>query len=266
MLDRFNRKINYLRISVTDRCNLRCRYCMPDNDPRMLRHEDILRFEEIQQVVAVAAGSGISKVRLTGGEPLVRKDITDLVSMIASVPGVEDLSMTTNAVLLDRFALPLKAAGLQRINVSLDTVDPGKFREITRGGELSKVFQGIKAAKAAGLNPIKINCVVKKGAERKDTEAVAAYCEKNGLEIRYIQQMDLEKGDFAVVEGGTGGDCAQCNRLRLTSDGKIKPCLFSDLAYDIRELGIQPALEMALGNKPEKGSVNQQNLFHNIGG
>lgn len=266
MLDRFNRKINYLRISVTDRCNLRCRYCMPDNDPCMLRHEDILRFEEIQQVVAVAAGLGISKVRLTGGEPLVRKDITGLVAMIASVPGVDDLSMTTNAVLLDRFAIPLKEAGLQRINVSLDTVDPDKFREITRGGELSKVFQGIKAAKTAGLHPIKINCVVKKGAERKDREAVADYCAKNGLVIRYIQQMDLEKGDFAVVEGGTGGDCTQCNRLRLTSDGKIKPCLFSDLAYDIRELGIQPALEKALGNKPKEGSVNQHNLFHNIGG
>ncbi len=266
MLDRFNRKINYLRISVTDRCNLRCRYCMPDNDPRMLSHEDILSFEEIRQVVAVAAISGISKIRLTGGEPLVRKDITDLVAMIASVPGVEDLSMTTNATLLDRFADPLKKAGLQRINVSLDTMDTDKFREITRGGALQKVLQGIQAAKSAGLHPIKINCVVKKGAERKDADAVAAYCHQHGLDIRYIQQMDLERGDFAVVEGGSGGDCGSCNRLRLTSDGKIKPCLFSDLGYDIRELGIQAALEKALGNKPEKGSVNQQNLFHNIGG
>jgi len=266
MLDRFKRRINYLRISVTDRCNLRCRYCMPETDPCMLSHEDILRFEEIQQVVAVAAGLGISKVRLTGGEPLVRKDITGLVAMIASVPGVEDLSMTTNAVLLDRFALPLKEAGLQRINVSLDTLDAEKFREITRGGELHKVLQGIEAAREAGLHPIKVNCVVKKGAERKDAEAVAAYCQQQGLEVRYIQEMDLEKGDFAVVEGGSGGDCSSCNRLRLTSDGKVKPCLFSDLGYDIRELGIQRALEMALGNKPEKGSVNQQNLFHNIGG
>ncbi len=266
MLDRFNRRINYLRISVTDRCNLRCRYCMPENDPCMLSHEDILTFEEIRQVVAVAAQAGISKVRLTGGEPLVRKDITALVAMIASVPGVDDLAMTTNAVLLDKFAVPLKEAGLQRINVSLDTVDPVKFRDITRGGELRKVFQGIEAAKATGLHPIKINCVVKKGAERKDAIAVAEFCGRNGLEIRYIQEMDLEKGDFAVVEGGSGGDCRSCNRLRLTSDGKIKPCLFSDLAYDIRELGIQPALEMALGNKPREGSVNQQNLFHNIGG
>ncbi len=266
MLDQFNRRINYLRISVTDRCNLRCRYCMPENDPCMLSHEDILRFEEIRQVVAVAAVLGISKVRLTGGEPLVRKDITGLVAMIASVPGVEDLSMTTNAVLLDHFAEPLKKAGLKRINVSLDTMDADKFREITRGGELRKVLHGIEAARKAGLHPIKINCVVKKGAERKDAEAVAAYCEKNRLEVRYIQQMDLEKGDFSVVEGGSGGDCSSCNRLRLTSDGKIKPCLFSDLAYDIRELGIQPAMEKALGNKPEKGSINQKNLFHNIGG
>ncbi len=266
MLDRFNRKINYLRISVTDRCNLRCRYCMPENDPCLLRHEDILTFEEIQQVVAVSTSLGINKVRLTGGEPLVRKDIVDLVAMIATVPGIKDLAMTTNATLLDKFAAPLKEAGLQRINISLDTLDPEKFRHITRGGEIQKVYDGVAAAKAAGLHPIKVNCVVKKGTEKKDADEVVGYCRANGLEARFIQEMDLEKGDFGIVEGGSGGDCLRCNRLRLTSDGKIKPCLFSDLGYNIREVGIQSAFENALGNKPEKGSVNQQNLFHNIGG
>ncbi len=266
MLDRFNRKIHYLRISVTDRCNLRCHYCMPENDPCLLRHEDILRFEEIQQVVAVAVPLGIDKIRLTGGEPLVRKDIVELVSMISEVPGVKDIAMTTNGVLLDRFAHDLARAGLKRVNISLDTVDARKFRTITRGGELQKVFDGIRAAKGAGLHPVKINCVVKEGPEESEAKAVQAYGRKEGLEVRFIPRMDLGTGHFGVVSGGTGGDCSQCNRLRLTSDGKVKPCLFSDLAYDIRSLGIQRAMEMALGAKPEKGTVNKQNLFHNIGG
>lgn len=266
MLDRFNRHINYLRISVTDRCNLRCHYCMPEKDPCMLRHEDILRFEEIQQVVAVAVPLGINKIRLTGGEPLVRKDIVALVSMIAAVPGVENLAMTTNAVLLTRFARDLADAGLKRINVSLDTMDAGKFSKITRGGDLDRVLQGIHAAREAGLHPIKINCVVKAGEDNHDAEQVRLYGLRENIEVRFIQQMDLETGHFGVVEGGTGGDCRQCNRLRLTSNGKVKPCLFSELEYDIRELGIQRAIEMALQNKPVKGTVNKMNAFHNIGG
>ena len=266
MLDRYNRHINYLRISVTDRCNLRCHYCMPEKDPCMLRHEDILTFEEIQQVVAVSVPLGINKIRLTGGEPLVRKDIVELVSMIAAVPGVEDLAMTTNAVLLERFARPLFDAGLKRINVSLDTVDADKFRQITRGGDINKVFRGIAAARDAGLQPIKINCVVKADQENKDAELVRLYGVKEGIKVRFIQEMDLEKGHFGVVDGGTGGDCKSCNRLRLTSNGKVKPCLFSELEYDIRELGIQKAIEMALQNKPVKGTVNKMNAFHNIGG
>ena len=266
MLDRYNRHINYLRISVTDRCNLRCHYCMPENDPCMLSHDDILRFEEIQQVVAVAVPLGINKVRLTGGEPLVRKDIVELVSMIASVPGVEDLAMTTNATLLEKFAQPLVQAGLQRINISLDTIDAEKFAQITRGGDISKVFRGIEAAKKAGLNPIKINCVVKKEDDGHDAEQVRQYGLEHGIQVRYIQEMDLQTGHFGIVEGGTGGDCKMCNRLRLTSNGKVKPCLFSELEYDIRRLGIQRAIEMALQNKPVKGTVNKMNMFHNIGG
>ncbi len=266
MLDRFNRKINYLRISVTDRCNLRCHYCMPENDPGLLWHEDILTFEEIQQVVAVAVPLGVDKIRLTGGEPLVRRDIVELVSMIAAVPGLNDLAMTTNAVLLDKFAKPLASAGLQRINISLDTIDPHKFKSITRGGSLQKVFDGIQSALEAGLKPIKVNCVVGNNHDDNDVQAVERYCRENGLQVRFIQQMDLQTGHFDIVKGGTGGDCKHCNRLRLTSDGKVKPCLFSDLAFDIRILGIQQAMEMALQAKPEKGTVNLINCFHNIGG
>ncbi len=266
MLDRFKRKISYLRISVTDRCNLRCHYCMPEKDPALLRHSDILTFEELRQVVATVVPLGITKIRLTGGEPLVRKDIIKLVSMIAGVPGVQDLAMTTNAIMLEKFALPLAQAGLNRINISLDTIDDDKFRMITRGGDINKVFRGIAAAKAAGLSPIKLNCVVKQDEDRSDAESVKQYAIEQGLEVRFIREMDLQSGDFGVVEGGSGGNCKQCNRLRITSNGKIKPCLFSDLEYDIRKMGIEKAIEMALMNKPAKGTVNMINAFHNIGG
>jgi GTP 3',8-cyclase len=266
MLDPFNRRINYLRISVTDRCNLRCRYCMPEDGVCMVSHKEILTFEEIREVVSVAVPLGISKVRLTGGEPLVRKDIVKLVEMIAGVEGVKDLAITTNGVLLDRYAQPLAEAGLKRVNVSLDSMDPATFGHITRGGDLSKVLEGIEAARAAGLSPIKINCVIKKSADEPDAQAVKKYCDENGLQIRYIHQMTLDTGHFSVVEGGTGGDCSSCNRLRITPTGKIKPCLFSDLEYDIRQLGIPQAIEAALTGKPLRGSINSNNKFHNIGG
>jgi GTP 3',8-cyclase len=266
MLDPFNRRINYLRISVTDRCNLRCRYCMPEEGVNMVAHKEILSFEEIREVVSVAVPLGINKVRLTGGEPLVRKDIVRLVHMIAQVEGVEDLAITTNGLLLSRYARPLAEAGLKRVNISLDTMNPEKFSHITRGGDFAKVLQGIDSARKAGLDPIKINCVVNGSAQEPNAQAVKDFCETNGLSIRFIHQMDLTTGHFSVVDGGTGGDCATCNRLRLTPTGKIKPCLFSDLEYDIRQLGIREAIEAALFGKPLKGTVNLNNCFHNIGG
>ncbi|MFN2396273.1 MAG: GTP 3',8-cyclase MoaA [Bacteroidales bacterium] len=266
MLDLYNRKINYLRISVTDRCNLRCRYCMPEDGVCMVKHSDILAYEEIQQVVAVAVPLGIDKVRLTGGEPLVRKDIVELVRMIADVDGVKDIAITTNGILLKKFAKPLAEAGLHRVNISLDTMDPEKFSQITRGGDIRKALAGIEEAKRAGLSPIKINCVIQKSSDEPDALAVKQYCMENGLQVRFISQMDLSTGHFGIVDGGTGGDCSRCNRLRLTPTGKMKPCLFSDLEYDIREMGIKKAIEAALFAKPEKGTVNLSNCFHNIGG
>ncbi len=266
MLDLFNRHINYLRIAVTDRCNLRCRYCMPEEGVCMVKHSDILTYEEIQEVVAIAVPLGIDKIRLTGGEPLVRKDIVDLVRMISSVDGVKDIGLTTNGVLLQQFATPLAEAGLRRVNISLDTIDATKFSEITRGGDISMVFAGIDAAKKAGLDPVKINCVTKSTADEPDALAVKKYCKENGLQVRFISQMNLSAGHFGVVQGGTGGDCTQCNRLRLTPTGKMKPCLFSGLEYDIRTMGIRQAIEAALFAKPEKGTINHNNCFHNIGG
>jgi len=266
MFDRFNRKINYLRISVTDRCNLRCVYCMPEEGVQLLSHQDILSFDEIVEIAKAAVRKGVDKIRITGGEPLVRKGIVDLVEMIGKIDGINDYSMTTNAILLDKYADDLAKAGLQRVNISLDTLDPVKFKKITRGGELQKVFDGIEAAKEAGLDPIKINCVIKESNKEPDAIEVAKYCEENSLQIRFIKEMDLETGNFSIVQGGSGGNCAKCNRIRLTANGNIKPCLFSDISYNVRELGAERAIDLAIGNKPQSGHTNITGKFYNIGG
>jgi len=264
--DSYNREINYLRISVTDRCNLRCIYCMPAEGIKLLRHEDILTYDEIRDFTALAVSRGINKVRITGGEPLVRKGVVALVEMLSAISGITDLSMTTNGILLKDYAADLKKAGLMRVNISLDTLDPDKFRKITRTGNLEDVLEGIKAAKNAGLTPLKINCVVEKSADEPDAVQVTRFCKENGLVIRYIRQMDLEKGRFYAVEGGTGGNCTLCNRLRLTANGRLKPCLFNNLGYNIRELGYEEALALALEHKPRCGTVNSTGAFYNIGG
>ena len=266
MYDKYNRQINYLRISVTDRCNLRCVYCMPDEGVQLLQHKDILSFEEIEEVARIAIQMGVEKIRLTGGEPTARKGIVDLVKMISVLPGLKDLSMTSNGILLSRYAQPLKDAGLQRINISLDTLDEEKYRQITRGGQLQDAIAGIEAAQKSGLYPVKINCVVQHSSMEEDAQNVLAFGQKNGLEVRFIHEMNLAEGHFSVVEGGEGGDCINCNRLRLTANGKIMPCLFSDLEFDVRKLGAENALLHALENKPRCGSMNLSGEFYNIGG
>lgn len=266
MFDTYHRQINYLRISVTDRCNLRCTYCIPEEGVKLLNHTEILSFEEILEIVKIGAQQGITKVRLTGGEPLVRRNIVELIQMIASVDGITDLSMTTNGIYLSQYALPLKEAGLQRLNISLDTLDAERFKEITRGGNIEAVFDGINAAKENGFNPIKINCVIKNSSKEPDAIAVGNYCSENKLEVRYIHEMNLHEGTFSVVEGGEGGHCSTCNRLRLTANGILKPCLFNDTGYDVRKIGIENAFRLAVENKPKCGSINLKNEFNNIGG
>jgi cyclic pyranopterin phosphate synthase len=266
MEDRFGRRITYLRVSVTDRCNLRCRYCMPHDGVPLLPHDQVLSFEEIADVVRAAAELGIEKVRLTGGEPLVRRGILELVSMIAKVDGIVDLAMTTNGVLLKPFAAALKQAGLHRINVSLDTLDERRFAQITRGGELRRVLMGLEAASAVGLSPIKLNCVVEQSSEEPDACAVARFAGDHGYEVRFIREMDLNDGRFWVVQGGKGGDCSRCDRLRLTSHGYVRPCLFSDLAFSVRDLGAREALLKALEAKPESGMSSKTPAFSRIGG
>jgi len=266
VFDKFNRDLNYLRISVTDRCNLRCRYCMPEEGIKLFRHEEILTFDEITGFTKAAVANGVNKVRITGGEPLVRKGVTTLVRMISGINGIKDLSMTTNGTLLKKYALELKAAGLNRVNISLDTIDPEKFTAITRNGNVNDVFEGIDAAKSAGLFPVKINCVIRNSKDEEEAIGVTMFCKENDLEIRYIRQMDLIRGHFSTVEGGSGGNCSLCNRLRLTSNGKLKPCLFSNIEFDIREFGFENAIKLAAEMKPECGSKNETDAFYNIGG
>lgn len=265
MFDRFSRSINYLRISVTDRCNLRCTYCIPEDGIKLIDHSDILSFEEITDFTRYAVQNGITKVRLTGGEPLVRKGIVELVSMLSGINGLDDISMTTNGILLSEYAADLKKAGLNRINISLDTVNPDNYCQITRNGDLAKVLEGIEAANQVGLQPIKINCVLL-GQPDDETIQLRQFCEERGLKLRFIHQMNLKTGEFSSVEGGEGGNCSKCNRVRLLANGDIKPCLFSDLAYNIRELGSEQALNLALGNKPKSGTYNKSGEFYNIGG
>ncbi len=266
MLDRYNREITYLRISVTDRCNLRCVYCMPEDGIELLEHADILSYDEITAFTRVAAARGVRKVKFTGGEPLVRRGVSRLVSMIASIEGITDISMTTNGILLPEYAGELKEAGLQRVNISLDTVNPSRYRELTRIGELEDVLKGIDAAIDAGLAPVKINCVVRQSSGERDAREVSSYGTGRGLEVRFIQEMTLSSGSYGIVHGGSGGDCSRCNRLRLTSDGKLKPCLFSDVEADIIDLGYNRAIDFALEHKPLCGTINEKGYFYNIGG
>jgi cyclic pyranopterin phosphate synthase len=239
---------------------------MPEEGISLLRHEDILTFDEITSFTKAAVQKGITKVRITGGEPLVRKGIQILVGQLSVIDGITDLSMTTNGVLLSEYALRLKEAGLHRVNISLDAINPERFLYITRGGKLSDVMKGIDAAMNAGLNPVKINCVIKESKDEEDAAGVAQFCREKNLEIRYIRQMDLVSGHFSEVLGGIGGNCPLCNRLRLTSDGRLKPCLFNDIEFNVRELGNEEAIRRAIDHKPECGSKNMSGKFYNIGG
>ncbi|MBN1877953.1 MAG: GTP 3',8-cyclase MoaA [Anaerolineae bacterium] len=303
--DTYHRIIDYLRISITDRCNLRCVYCMPEEGVQTCSHDEILRYEEIERVVRVAAALGIRKVRLTGGEPLVRLGVVALVRALAHIPGIEDLAMTTNGILLARHAPSLAEAGLRRVNISLDTLHPERFRAITRWGELDAVLEGIAAAFAAGLEPVKINTVVIRGQNDDEVVALARKATESGWHLRFIEWMpvgDAAEQDWharvvtaaeirahieaelgalvpATVNGagpartykvpgapGTLGFisavsehfCATCNRLRLTADGKLRPCLLAADEIDLRaalrqgagEADLKALLQKAIQAKP----------------
>ncbi|MGB9662682.1 MAG: GTP 3',8-cyclase MoaA [Moorellaceae bacterium] len=279
MEDAFGRRINYMRVSITDRCNLRCRYCMPPTGVSLKTHEDILRLEEIVTLVRVATQVGITRVRLTGGEPLVRKNVVNLVRELSKLTALEDISLTTNGLLLNFLAFPLKEAGLARVNISLDSLREERYRYITRGGNIKNVWRGIRAALAAELNPVKLNVVVMRGFNDDEILDFARLAYEQPLHIRFIELMPIgtaAAGEIAYVpvaelrqvieehfrlqpieelrgngparsfrmDGGLGTVgfigalsehfCHRCNRLRLTADGKLRPCLHWGAEIDVK--------------------------------
>ncbi|MFD1957540.1 GTP 3',8-cyclase MoaA [Paenibacillus thailandensis] len=284
LTDRFGRVHDYLRISVTDRCNLRCLYCMPEEGVEFMESSELLSYDQIVEVVETAAEMGISKLRITGGEPLVRPGLPGLVQRLAAIPGIRDIALTTNGIFLAKQAEALKEAGLTRVNISLDTLDPARFRFIARRGELKRVMEGIEAAAAAGFSPIKLNCVLLKGVNEDEIASFLKLAYEQPLHVRFIEYMPIGHADegwrshylplsrvleiaeeqgYAIkrrervkgngpsddwqMEGGVGSFglihpvsdhfCASCNRLRLTADGSIKPCL-----YWMDELNVKPAI------------------------
>ncbi|MFW6160532.1 MAG: GTP 3',8-cyclase MoaA [Acidobacteriota bacterium] len=256
MYDRFNRKITYLRISVTDRCNLRCTYCMPEEGIKLKRHEDILSYEEIVRVAREAVELGIHKFRLTGGEPLVRKNIIQLVRELKKINGLKELSMTTNGVLLSLFAWELRQAGLDRLNISLDTLKPEKYRKITRVGDIENIFSGIDAALKAGFSGTKLNMVLIPGFNTDEVEKMKEFCRNKGFALQRINHYSLEErcSIQSEYQAERPLDCSQCNRIRLTADGKLKPCLFSDREIPVNMKDIGLSLKKAILAKPREGT------------
>ena len=268
MLDKYSREINYLRISVTDRCNLRCVYCMPAEGVPKKDHREILSYEQIIDVVRSAVGIGISKIRITGGEPLIRKDILKLIKGIKSVEGVTELVLTTNGVLLENMAVELKEAGIDRLNISLDTLDPDKYAGLVRGGDINRVLRGIDKVIDAGFLHTKLNMVLIPEFNDIEVDDMKKFCTGKGLTLQRINHYSLH--DIGSVSRNYKAErplkCALCNRIRLTSDGKLKPCLFSNLEIPLDPADIEASLRNAVLGKPEKGTFNTTGGNWEIGG
>ena len=319
MIDRHGRNINYLRISVTDRCNLRCTYCMPEKGIESLSHDDILRFEDTLKIVKVAASLGINKIRYTGGEPLVMKDIDKLIYETSKQPGIDEIAITTNGILLYDMASDLKKAGLKRVNISLDTLDAEKYKSITRIGNLSKVMESIDKCLTLGLKPVKINTVLMRGFNDTEFEDFLNLTREMPVEIRFIELMPIgeginlyekrklgfgeilklhpelikieteksstaqmyklkgAKGKIGFISPVSCKFCADCNKIRLTSIGTIKPCLHSKEEINLRkylnnEELLTNTLKSAIFNKPlehhleEEKASRSDKMMYQIGG
>jgi len=315
MIDQKGRNITYLRISVTDKCNLRCTYCMPEDGVPPLCHSDIMSIEETIDAAKAAAALGISKIRITGGEPLVRKGIIELCGGIAQIPGIEEICITTNGTLLPTYAKALRDAGVDRLNISLDTLDPVKYEKITRIGNLKQALDGIRAAKEAGFTDLKINVVLMAGFNDNEIPEFVGLTKDENLDVRFIElmpigsgaQMDayvscdrvldavpslvpLHKADgvaelyrlpdglgrIGLIRAISCKFCRQCNKIRLTADGHLKPCLHSDIELSIKGLTqdqIRETIADAIRLKPEdSGNLDHQHpscagrSMHQIGG
>ena len=304
MIDRFGREITYLRISVTELCNLRCRYCMPEDGVCKKTHEEMLTEDEIIMAVRAAASLGIRKLRITGGEPLIKKNIVSICQRASAVPGIQEVCITTNGTLLPELAKPLRDAGVSRVNISLDTLDPEKFRYISRVGELDQAVAGIRAALDAGFDKVKLNTVLIGGFNDDEIPALAELTRRYPIDLRFIELMPMyDSGDFGpeafipytvvldrlpglepmATDGGVArlyrlplaqGNiglispvsahfCGTCNRLRLTADGKLKPCLHSGDEFSIKGLdydGMVEELRGAILRKPSwHGALDAHN-------
>lgn len=268
MLDGFNRIIDYLRISVTDRCNHRCIYCMPPQGIALKSHKDILSYEQIIAVVRAAVQLGITKIRLTGGEPLIRKNIEYLVARLADINGLGELCMTTNGTHLAGLAEKLKQNGLGRVNISIDTLDAEKYRLITQGGDLTQALAGVDAALEANLTPVKINMVILESTTEDDVDRMQAFCARRGLTLQKIMQFSLyDRKDLSKrFRTDRPPNCANCNRLRLTADGSLKPCLFSEHELKVDFNNIAGSILKAVAIKPRTGSVCRNRTMCQIGG
>ena len=304
MVDSFGRRIEYLRISVTDKCNLRCVYCMPVEGLPWLKRDEILDYEEIARVVRVMAKMGLRRLRITGGEPLVRRDLSSLIRMLSAIDGIENIALSTNAVLLEDQAEDLKAAGVDRVNISLDSLRADRADTIARRpGTLDKVLRGLAAAEAVGFEPIKINVVLMRDSNDDEIADFAAITRERPWHIRFIEIMPTgsntglssdnyiscdealervaELGDIKPVQGPLGNGpatyyrfdgapgtigvitpmshnfCDRCNRMRLTADGQLRPCLFGSIQTDLRSAlrrgeDVRPLVEETLRIKPER--------------
>ena len=294
MTDKYGRNITYLRISVTDKCNLRCRYCMPEDGVCKKEHTDMMSEDEIVCAAKAAAELGITKIRITGGEPLVKKNIMSICRRVAEVEGIREVCLTTNGILLPQLATQLREAGVKRLNLSLDTLNPEKYAYITRIGHLEQFEAGLKAALDAGFEKVKINAVLIGGFNDDEIEALAALTMKYPVDMRFIELMPIQdhdefgqeayvpysrvleklpdavpvskdggvaklyrlpgaKGNIGLISPVSAHFCGECNRIRLTADGKIKPCLHSADEYSLKGLdyaGMKAVLQEAIDNKP----------------
>ena len=308
MRDQYDREINYMRLSVTDRCNLRCRYCMPEEGVCKKTHEEMLTEDEMIAAVEAGASLGITKLRITGGEPLVKRNIITLCARAAKVDGIREVAITTNGVLLPRLAKGLRAVGVSRVNLSLDTLDPDKYARITRVGRLEDALAGLHAALDAGFEKIKINAVLIGGFNDGEIGALAALTRTYPVDVRFIELMPmvdsrafgpeafipcttvLERLPDAVPEAPDGGVarlyrlpgaqgniglispvsdhfCASCNRIRLTADGKVKPCLHSNVEYALKGLdfaGMRGQLEKAIRRHGNLDAVHRSQARRNM--
>ena len=265
MLDRFEREITYLRISVTDKCNMRCIYCMPPEGVPARRHGDFLTLEQFTEAARAAVALGVRKVRLTGGEPLVKRGIEDLVRMMRGIDGLEHLAMTTNGTLLAPRARRLREAGLDSVNVSLDSLDPERYRVLTRGGAVEDAVAGIRAALEAGF-PVKVNMVVMEDTRDEELERLGAFCASVGARLQLIRRFRLDRAKEESDRFQRPPSCARCDRIRLTADGMLKPCLHADAEVRLDFSRIRESLRDAILAKPERGGACTNRAMTQIGG